>query len=436
MKHRIRIYVGSVVVLSIATLAYLYLARPSVSASEVTAGATFALLGFLSELLAYKRVGRNETASIAFLPFLAGVVLAPVWTTAALVMAAVALAQPARRRKPIKSTFNVAQLTLATSLAAMTYAALGGRGMLAAGRISILAAALAAATYVVTNIVALSGAIATSEAKNFLILLRRTSPAILLYDLFALPFIFVFAWIYIQFGILGAVALTIPLLGVRELYRTNWCLQQANQELLELMVAAIEARDPYTSGHSRRVADGARVIANLLGVTERVADRVEVAGLLHDVGKIHEVFAAILQKPGRLTLEEDAIMRTHPIKSAELVERVSQLKDVLAPIRHHHENWDGTGYPDGLAGERIPLAARIIMFADTIDAMTTDRPYRNALDESAVREELIRFRGKQFDPRICDVLLSSPRFGELFRHLGQQTRQRGTVERPKLSIEA
>lgn len=436
MKHRINFFVASVAGLAVATLGYLFSRQPTVGVSEVAAGATFALLGSFSELLAYKRVGRNESASIAFLPFLAGVILAPVWTTAAAIMLGVAIAQFARRRQPIKIAFNVAQLTLATSLAAVTYLVGGAKGMLLAGDVSAVGGVLAAATYVITNIVALTGAIATSEDKRFLVLLRRTSPAILLYDLFALPFIFVFAWIYARFGAVGAVALTIPLLGVRELYKTNWRLQQQNQELLELMVAAIEARDPYTSGHSRRVADGARLIAHLIGLSERTAERVEVAGLLHDVGKIHEVFAAILLKPGRLTPEEHAIMRTHPVKSAELVERVSQLSDVLEPIRHHHENWDGTGYPDGLAGERIPLAARIIMFADTIDAMTTDRPYRRALDEFAVREELIRFRGKQFDPQICDALLSSPRFHELFRHLGQQQRQPGTGERPKLSIEA
>ena len=107
-------------------------------------------------------------------------------------------------------------------------------------------------------------------------------------------------------------------------------------------------------------------------------------------------------------------MQTHPIKSAELVSNVSQLKDVIAPIRHHHENWDGTGYPDGLVGESIPLASRIIMFADTIDAMTTDRPYRAALSEAQVRAEFVKLRGRQFDPGICDKLLESPLYPKLF----------------------
>jgi len=141
---------------------------------------------------------------------------------------------------------------------------------------------------------------------------------------------------------------------------------------------------------------------------------VGTAALLHDVGKIHEIYAPILRKPDKLTQEEWAIMQTHSIKSAELVATVSHLKELVAPIRHHHENWDGSGYPDGLAGEEIPIESRIIMFADTIDAMTSDRPYRSALGEDAVRAELRRFQGKQFDPEICDRLIASPSFSLLF----------------------
>src|SRR5205814_7269180 len=107
-------------------------------------------------------------------------------------------------------------------------------------------------------------------------------------------------------------------------------------------------------------------------------------------------------------------MRTHPIKSAELAGTVTQLRDVVPLIRHHHENWDGTGYPDGLKGDAIPIASRIIMFADTIDAMTTDRPYRAALTETQVRAEFVKLRGRQFDPTICDALLASAIYPKLF----------------------
>jgi putative nucleotidyltransferase with HDIG domain len=218
------------------------------------------------------------------------------------------------------------------------------------------------------------------------------------------------------------------------LYKVTGELEQTNRELLELMVAAIEARDPYTSGHSRRVAEKARVIARAIGLREREVDRIAAAALLHDVGKIHEVFGPILSKPGRLSPEEQVIMRTHPVKSAELAATVTQLRDVVPLIRHHHENWDGTGYPDGLKGDGIPLGSRIIMFADTIDAMTTDRPYRAALDALSVRKELMRYRGTQFDPQICDALLRSTEYSKLFTvadtkdsEWGNRTPERGSV---------
>jgi len=179
-------------------------------------------------------------------------------------------------------------------------------------------------------------------------------------------------------------------------------------------VHTVEFRDPYTSGHSQRVSRYSRLIAEIIGLNSKAVERISVAALLHDVGKIHEIFAPILMKPGRLTPEERSVMELHPIKGAELVEKISDLRDIVPAVRHHHENWDGTGYPDRLAGNAIPIAARIIRFADTMDAMLTDRPYRKALSEKEVRSELSRFRAIEFDPEICDALLGSDRFGKFF----------------------
>jgi putative nucleotidyltransferase with HDIG domain len=201
---------------------------------------------------------------------------------------------------------------------------------------------------------------------------------------------------------------------VRQLYRTTVELTTVTEELLELMVAAIEARDAYTSGHSRRVAKASTIIARSVGLSQEEVERVTVAALLHDVGKIDEKFGPIISKEGRLTPEEWEIMKRHPIRSAELVGLLSSLKDIVSPVRHHHENWDGTGYPDGLRGESIPLASRIIMFADTLDAITTDRPYRKALSIEEARAEFIRFRANQFDPTICDRVVSSDVWSELY----------------------
>jgi putative nucleotidyltransferase with HDIG domain len=174
------------------------------------------------------------------------------------------------------------------------------------------------------------------------------------------------------------------------------------------MVKAIEARDPYTSGHSLRVRQLSRAIAAELGLSAKEIEQVETAALLHDVGKIHEEFAPLLRKESRLTPEETILMQTHSTKSAELVGVISKFRGYIEDcVRHHHERWDGEGYPSGLSGKHIPLGARIILISDTVDAMTTDRPYRKKLGLEVVIAELQKYRGDQFDPDIVNVAVSS-----------------------------
>lgn len=415
LMSRIRVYVGTLAFLAVVAAIWVYQLEPAATASTIRAAVVFAILGLICELLAYKKAARSESGSIAFLPTLASVVVAPSWVTVAAVGAATIVIQLANRRVAIKGLFNVAQVTLWVALCVLVYTQLGGRPLsLPDAPIHLPAFVAILLVFAILNSAAVAGAVAISEGQKFVELWWGRASVTVIYDLFTLPFVYFFAWCYVNFGAFGAFLLVIPVLGIRELYKVNWQLQQTNQELLQLMVMAIEARDPYTSGHSRRVSRNARLIAQAIGLREKQVKRVAVAALLHDVGKIHEIFAPILSKPGRLTADENAIMQTHPIKSEELVRTVSQLKDVVAPIRHHHENWDGTGYPDGLVAEAIPVASRIIMFADTIDAMTTDRPYRAALSEGQVRAEFVRLRGRQFDPHICDKLLVSAVYPLLF----------------------
>jgi putative nucleotidyltransferase with HDIG domain len=318
--------------------------------------------------------------------------------------------------------FNVAQTALAVSLGIVAYRLLGGISLFAlrdysllevSGRIVVPLTSLSVC-YFVANSLAVCGAIALSTDGNVLTVWKQTMRGTWLYDLLSAPVVFICAWTYMELGPLGTLGLIIPVMGARQLYKTNRQLEQVNEDLLQLMVKAIEARDPYTSGHSRRVSHYSKIIARAIGLGTQHVERIGVAALLHDVGKIHEIYAPILRKPGKLTPDEWAIMQTHPVKSAELVATVSNLKDVIGAIRSHHENWDGSGYPDGTAGEGIPLGARIIKFADTIDAMTSDRPYRRALGEDEVRAELKKYAGIQFDPRISERLLVSSAFKLLF----------------------
>jgi hypothetical protein len=407
-------FVGITALAAAGLSALVYLLDPVFHGDLFVAALSFAAVATASQVLAYERPIAGASGSAAFLPFLVGVILAPHWTGLLAAGLGIVVAEAFVRRPPFKAFFNVTQTVASLAVGILIYRLLGGVSPLGGEGISALALLLALPAYFAVNTTAVSGVIAVSTRQKFLPLLTRQTASSIVYDLLALPFVYVFAWLYVQLGVPAAAILAIPLLGIRELYKTNYQLQQTNKELLELMVAAIEARDPYTSGHSRRVAANSRLIAEFLGLPRKQVERIFVAALLHDVGKIHEVFGPILSKPGRLTPTELEIMKTHSARGADLIQNVSQLKDIVPVVRHHHENWDGSGYPDGVAGESIPLGSRIIMFADTIDAMMSDRPYRAALTPLQVRAELVRMRSQQFDPAICDVLLNNPLWQELF----------------------
>ena len=187
---------------------------------------------------------------------------------------------------------------------------------------------------------------------------------------------------------------------------------------IRVIANAIDARDPYTRGHSERVALYSRMMAEELGLPEEEVETIYYAGLLHDVGKIG-VRDNILLKEGRLTDDEFTAMKNHPVKSAEIIYPVKQLRRILPGLRHHHERFSARGYPDGLHEEQIPLMARIIGVADTYDAMTSDRPYRKGLPRRVALEELAKNRGAQFDPKCVNAFLELVRRGEIGQIDGQ-----------------
>jgi HD-GYP domain-containing protein (c-di-GMP phosphodiesterase class II) len=175
--------------------------------------------------------------------------------------------------------------------------------------------------------------------------------------------------------------------------------------LLHSLTSAVDAKDPYTCGHSERVALLSRMIATSAGFPSSLVERIYIAGLLHDVGKIG-VPEAVLQKTGRLTAEEFELMKKHPEIGARILRDVRQVGDVIPGVLHHHERFDGKGYPNALAGEQIPLMGRIICLADSFDAMTSNRTYRKALPLEVALTEMRRCSGTQFDPQLTDAFLA------------------------------
>lgn len=191
---------------------------------------------------------------------------------------------------------------------------------------------------------------------------------------------------------------------------------QENQELLvdsiRALAAAIDAKSPYTRGHSERVSEYAVAIGRHLGLDDDVLRTLQISALLHDVGKIG-IEDAILQKPGTLTEGEFAQMRAHTLKGAAIVSPIKRLRDMLPGIRSHHESWCGGGYPDGLVGEAIPVAARVIAAADVFDAMTTHRPYQRALGSEFVYSRIRELAGQRLDPAVVEAFFAAIAAGDL-----------------------
>jgi putative nucleotidyltransferase with HDIG domain len=198
---------------------------------------------------------------------------------------------------------------------------------------------------------------------------------------------------------------------------------------IRAFAAAIDAKDPYTRGHSERVADLARSIARHLAQSEEFQQKIWIGALLHDVGKIG-VEDKVLRKGGVLTAEEFELMKAHPTIGAEILAPIKQLEEMLPVVRWHHENWNGRGYPDGLRGEAIPLAARIVAVADSYDAVTTDRPYQKAYEPRFAAEVITKLAGSRFDAKVVTAFLRAFELGDLVQHVREHGHSALEVELP------
>ena len=189
-----------------------------------------------------------------------------------------------------------------------------------------------------------------------------------------------------------------------QLIEVNEKLQNAYIESIETLRHTVEAKDPYTRGHSDRVAEYSVLIGKYLGLSESDLDILKLGGLFHDIGKIG-VPDSILLKPDRLSDDEYSQIKNHPSIGVHILSNASIFKDILPIVEHHHEKYDGRGYPSRLVGEDIPYFARIAAVADTFDAMTSKRSYRDPLPLNVVIEEFEKYKGIQFDPKITDIFL-------------------------------
>jgi putative nucleotidyltransferase with HDIG domain len=181
-------------------------------------------------------------------------------------------------------------------------------------------------------------------------------------------------------------------------------ISRLNDELLQALSSAIDMRDPYVLGHSNHVVEYAVLISQKLGLPAEQIEIIRKAGLLHDIGKLG-ISENILHKPAKLTNEEYEIVKQHPVIGANIINDIDALRNLVPIVRHHHERYNGNGYPDGLIGNEIPLGARILAVADSVEAMASDRPYKRSLNPDEILSEIQRCSGTQFDPLVVRAFL-------------------------------
>jgi len=316
-----------------------------------------------------------------------------------------------------KVIFNASQYALTAGIAGIAYQQAGG--VVGAQNIFrfILPAAICALTYCIVNTTLF--VMVVSFAQNIRIKtiwrtsIKETVPSYIA----EAPMGFLMAIIYTEVGILGILLFFLPLLLARrsfELYtkmrkELYTKMRKVYLDTIRALAAAIDAKDPYTKGHSERVAETSVALAQELNLSDKDIENIEYTALLHDIGKIG-IADNILGKNSSLTNKEYDKIKEHTIMGANIIEPVDFLKNSYKAIYHHHERYNGDGYPDGLKSEDIPLSARIIAVADAYDAMNSDRPYdrpyRKKLDMDKILKELKDQSGKQFDPEVVKALIS------------------------------
>jgi len=310
-----------------------------------------------------------------------------------------------QRRSLVKVLFNVPLLVMTVGVSGMVYKAFGGLGEIDSP-LFLVPLSAAGVTYYLFNTWTISLIIYFSNqgSRSPLHIWKQNYMWNFVHILAFLPVAAIIALLYAYVGAWTIALFIIPLYLARYSFQLYLDMREAHINTVAALTSAIDASDPFTHGHSFRVSRYALRIGRAMGMSSRDLEMLEYASLLHDIGKI-AIQNEILLKVGPLTDEEWKSLRSHPNVGADIVEQLKFLREAAEIIRYHHERPDGTGYPRGLKGDEIPLAARIINVVDAFDAMTSDRPYRKALPIEKVIDELQRYKGKQFDERVTDILL-------------------------------
>ncbi len=403
MKNKLKIFILLITISAIILFIFLF---PTVPAfSEVWLPMLFfVIIAILAEYLPVTLPAGGKITVAFPISFLVILVYGPVL---AMILEVLSIFWTIfNKREPwYKTVFNAAQYALSAGLSGMVYIYTGGM----VGKQNfinfIIPAALCALTYCLINSILVTSVIALDSEESiykvYRINIRETFPSYLA----EAPLGFIMAIIYVEVGILGILLFFFPLLLARRSFELYTRMRKMYLDTIRTLAATIDAKDPYTHGHSERVSQMAIQLAKRLGFAESEIEYLEYAAILHDIGKIG-IEDRILGKKDKLTDAEYEKVKEHPVIGANIMESIEFLKRCSQTVLHHHERFDGRGYPYGIKGEEIPKTARLLAIIDAYDAMNSDRPYRKKLSVEDILKELEQEAGKQFDPIMVEAFIS------------------------------
>lgn len=403
MPLKLKIYIGVITASAIALFVYLIPSLPSLSNIWLILIFFLAISTFAEFIPVDLPTGGG--ISIGFpIDFVLILVYGPALTMLITALGALIAEIIGGKKSWYKVIFNTAEYALSAGVAGLVYQYTGGIIGFQNFFKFVFPAILCALTYCLVNSILVTIVISFAQDSKISTVWRVNIKEMIPSYLAEAPMGFLMAIVYVDVGIIGILLFFLPLLLARRSFELYTKMRKVYLDTIRALAAAIDAKDPYTKGHSERVAQLSVALAQDLHLSDRDIENIEYTALLHDIGKIG-IDDRILGKNDSLTSEEYKKIKEHTIMGAKIIEPVDFLKNSYQAIYHHHERYNGNGYPDGLKSENIPILARIIAVADAYDAMGSDRPYRKKLSKEKILKEFTEQSGKQFDPQIVNALM-------------------------------
>lgn len=402
------------IVVITAAIIILYLSLNNDILRNKTSFFLFLFLASLAEILPIN-LPKDAEVTVGFAVFMGAILV--LGTKASVWLAFIAAVIPEIKTKrfiriPYNSFVNISIYIIMVGVSGYLFEITGGTP----GKINILndiiPMLVLVFSYLIMNISLIALALSILQKENLFHIFTSNFKWALPNYLALAPLGILLAIIYINVGSAGILLFLVPLLIARHSFQLYMNMRKIYLETIQALATAIEAKDPYTRGHSERVAMYSSIIAEEMNLPEDFLNTLNFAALLHDIGKIG-IPDEILNKPGKLSEEEFDRIRIHPILGANIVEKIDFLAQASSYIRFHHERQNGRGYPEGLKGENIPLGAAILAVADAFDAMTSDRPYRRAWNLDDTLHEIESNSGIQFRPEVVEALKNAVKKGRI-----------------------